>query len=289
MRNIFPKFIFKELKKNKKIFILLGDIGVFGFRNVFEKYGKNILNLGVLEQSMISFAAGLALKGKIVFAHTIAPFLVNRALEQIKIDACYQNLNINIVSTGASLDYSALGSTHHCPDDVGVLMQIPNLKIYTPGNADEFLRNLKQYKSDSPKYFRMSSEVHCYTKKIIHNQSLIKKGSKGLIIVIGPAFRFIEKNLEKINTNIIYLNCIKPLNSNFINKFYKRKIMIIQDFYKYSLTGEIVKIFQEKDIVLKEIGLPKLFFKNYGKTSDHFKKLKLTEQDILKEIRNYFK
>ena len=102
MRNIFPEFIYNELKKNKNIHILLGDIGVHSFRKVFQKYNNNILNIGVLEQSMVSFASGLALEKKIPFIHTIAPFLVNRALEQIKIDACYQNQNINIVTVGSS-------------------------------------------------------------------------------------------------------------------------------------------------------------------------------------------
>ena len=38
MRSAFPKFIEKELKHNKKIFTILGDIGVHGFRNIFKKH-----------------------------------------------------------------------------------------------------------------------------------------------------------------------------------------------------------------------------------------------------------
>ena len=286
MRNVFPSFIFNNIKKNKKIFVLLGDIGVFSFNKVFRFFKKNILNIGVLEQSMISFASGLALNGKIVFVHTIAPFLVNRALEQIKIDACYQDLNINIVTTGASIDYSALGSTHHCPDDIGILLQIPNLKIYVPGNSDEFKTLLGYYKMKGPKYYRISSKEHNYKKKI-KNKILIKRGKQGLIVVIGPALRFIEKNINKINANIIYLNCIKPLDYKFINKFYKKKIIIIQDFYKYSLTGEIISSFNNKPVVIKEIGLPKVFFKNYGNVEEHYNHHKLNSKNILKQISNF--
>ena len=43
MKEIFPEFIFNELKKNKNIKILLGDIGVYGFSQVFKKYKKNII------------------------------------------------------------------------------------------------------------------------------------------------------------------------------------------------------------------------------------------------------
>jgi transketolase len=287
MREIFASFIFNKIKKNKKIFVLLGDIGVFSFSKVFKYFKKNILNIGVLEQSMVSFASGLALNGKIVFVHTIAPFLVNRALEQIKIDACYQNLNINIVTTGASLDYSALGSTHHCPDDIGILLQIPNIRIYVPGNKVEFKILLENYKLKCPKYFRISSKEHNY-KKNIKNKILIKTGKRGLVIVIGPALRFIENHLEDIDANIIYLNCIKPLNKRFINKFYKKKIIIIQDFYKFSLTGEIINSFNNKPVIIKEIGLPKIFFKNYGNIDQQYNYYKLNSKNILKQIKKFF-
>ena len=42
MRTAFPKFIFNNIKKDKKIFVLLGDIGVYSFKDTFAKYKKNI-------------------------------------------------------------------------------------------------------------------------------------------------------------------------------------------------------------------------------------------------------
>ena len=55
MREVFPKFIEDYLIKDKKIFVLLGDIGVHSFRNVFNNFEKNILNIGILEQTMVGF------------------------------------------------------------------------------------------------------------------------------------------------------------------------------------------------------------------------------------------
>ena len=119
------------------------------------------------------------------------------------------------------------------------------------------------------------------------NKILIKRGKKGLIIVIGPALRFIESDISKINANIIYLNCIKPLDYNLINKFYKKKIIIIQDFYKYSLTGEIISSFNNKPVMIKEIGLPKVFFRKYGNIEEHYNYYKLNSKNILKQINNF--
>ena len=114
MRKQFAKTTQEILVQDKKTILLLGDIGVFAFRNSFELYPERVYNIGILEQSMVSVAAGLALTGFIPIVHTIAPFTTERCLEQIKDDFGYQGLGGNIVSVGASYDYAALGCTHHC-------------------------------------------------------------------------------------------------------------------------------------------------------------------------------
>ena len=289
MRNIFPEFIYNELKKNKNIHILLGDIGVHSFRKVFQKYNNNILNIGVLEQSMVSFASGLALEKKIPFIHTMAPFLVNRALEQIKIDACYQNQNINIVTVGSSIDYSALGPTHHCCDDIGILNNLPNIKIYTPGNRDEFIQVLKNYKEQKPKYFRISNFSHSKKFKLNKNYKLLKKGKKGLVVVIGAALRFIENYYKEIDANIVYCNIVKPLNKNILRKYYKKKIILIQDFYVESITGSVLKCFSGLPVQIEEIGLPKIFFRKNGSAIENYDFYGLSKNNIKKKIRNFLK
>jgi len=287
MRTVFPKFIFNNIKKDKKIFVLLGDIGVHSFKDTFAKYKKNILNIGILEQSMIGFAAGLAMEKRIPFVHTIAPFIVNRAYEQIKTDLCYQNLNVNLVTVGASIDYAALGSTHHCPEDIGILSKLPNIKIFCPGNQIEAMQLFNYYKLPGPKYFRLSNHAHSLSIKLSKHGTLINKGKSGLIIVIGPALRFIENFYKNLDANILYLNKVKPLNSEILNKYYHKKIILVQDFYNNSITGEIISMFNNKEIRLCEIGLPNKFFLNYGSSLDHYNSLKLTNSQIKKKILNF--
>ena len=118
MRKIFPKTIDELMQKDKRIFCLLGDIGVFSFRDTFKKFKDRILNMSTMEQTMIGFSAGLSKAGYIPVVHSITPFLVLRALEQIKIDLVYNKLSCNIISVGASNDYSKLGTTHHCFEDI---------------------------------------------------------------------------------------------------------------------------------------------------------------------------
>ena len=137
--------------------MLLGDIGIFAFRNLFKKYPKRIYNIGILEQSMISLAAGLSNEGLKPIVHTIAPFMISRALEQLKIDFGYNKLGGNFISIGASYDYASLGCTHHCPEDVNLMYNIPEMQIVVPGTSQEFHKLFNQsYNNNKPTYFRLS-------------------------------------------------------------------------------------------------------------------------------------
>ena len=138
MRAQFVDTVSKLIKNDPKVVLLLGDIGVYSFRDLFKSYPLRTYNIGILEQSTISVAAGLSLTGFFPIVHTIAPFITERALEQIKVDLGYQQLSANLVSVGSSYDYAGLGSTHHCPSDVGILNEVPNLEIIVPGHKNEF-------------------------------------------------------------------------------------------------------------------------------------------------------
>src|SRR5580698_9122617 len=133
MRKQFVDTIADVMKNDEQLVVLLGDIGVHGFRQVFADYPKRIYNIGILESSTVSTASGLAMAGLIPVVHTIAPFLVERSYEQLKVDFGYQEVNGNFVSVGSSYDYAALGCTHHCPGDVAILKQIPGMSIIVPG------------------------------------------------------------------------------------------------------------------------------------------------------------
>ena len=160
MRKIFPEVVYKIMQKNRNVFCLLGDIGVFSFRNVFSKFKDRILNMSTMEQSMIGFGAGLSKAGYIPIIHSITPFLVLRALEQIKIDLVYNKLTCNIVTTGASNDYSKLGTTHHCFEDISVLSNYNNINLFIPSNAAEFEFLLKQnYNNNAVNYYRISENT----------------------------------------------------------------------------------------------------------------------------------
>ncbi|PIY89129.1 MAG: hypothetical protein COY73_01920, partial [Candidatus Nealsonbacteria bacterium CG_4_10_14_0_8_um_filter_37_14] len=97
MRTAFINTLTKLAQKDKRIYLLTGDLGFSVFENFMKKFPNRFLNCGVAEQNMMGVAAGLALSGKKPYVYSIIPFVTVRCLEQIRNDICYQNLDVKIV------------------------------------------------------------------------------------------------------------------------------------------------------------------------------------------------
>jgi transketolase len=79
-------------KENQSLVVMVGDIGHGILKPFAEACQGRYYNVGILEPTMVSMAAGLAASGLCPVIHTIAPFLIERSFEQIKLDFCYHKL-----------------------------------------------------------------------------------------------------------------------------------------------------------------------------------------------------
>ncbi len=282
MRKIFPKTINELMQKDKRIFCLLGDIGVFSFRDIFKKFKNRILNMSTMEQTMIGFSAGLSKAGYIPIVHSITPFLVLRALEQIKIDLVYNKLSCNIVSVGASNDYSKLGTTHHCFEDISTLSNYSDINLFLPSSAQELKYLLKKnYNNNGINYFRISENID---KKTIKRNGYLKfdKSTK-LVIIVGNAIS--EKSLINKKNDIYYINSLtKNMNFNFIKRY--KNIIIIEPYFGNILERKIrKKNFLKKKILT--IGYNETIVHKYGNKEKQDTYLKFNEKNILKKINEF--
>jgi len=156
IRKEFFKILYELAKKDKDIIFLTGDLGYSFFEYFQNKFPKQFINCGVIEQSMVGIAAGLALSGKKPYCYSTAPFLLYRALEQIRSDVCYQNLNVKFVGVSIS---GFVGFSHNLGGKENVedlLKNLPNIKRYYP-KAEKELKSalLKMYKSKNPAYISL--------------------------------------------------------------------------------------------------------------------------------------
>jgi transketolase len=286
MRKQFVNTIENLMPENDNLSLLLGDIGIFGFRNCFEKYPNRTFNIGILEQSTISLSAGLSNVGLIPVVHTIAPFLVERGLEQLKVDFGYQSLNGNFVTIGYSYDYAGLGATHHCPGDVQQLLTIPNMEIVLPGTSKEFDSLFKQsYNDGKPTYFRLSEYENTISNDIIFGKgNLIKKGKDATIICVGNLLDNVLSATIDMDVTILYYTTINPFDSDLLLENFNENIILIEPYYEGGLNYKINKALSNKKYRLNNIGVPHNFLTNYGSKLEHDKNLNLDSEGIRKKL-----
>ena len=222
MRKNFSIHLKKIISEKENIFVLLGDISVGLFLDGAERLYKNVLNLGLVEQSMISYAAGLARSGIIPFVHTISPFIIERAYEQIKLDLSYNHCKCILVSANGPFDYSKLGPTHHCPSDVPLLSLLENIEIYLPGRVEDVKTCIDlSLLSSSSSYIRLNG--HPINNENITSGTLIRNGNKNknLNIYIGEAINLLNsKNLKFESSDHLYIFSYNhiPKNLSFYEK-----------------------------------------------------------------------
>lgn len=291
MRIQFNKTVQRLFRKNKKLFIILGDIGVYGFKDLLKE--KRAINIGILEQATISFAAGLAKIGFIPVVHTIATFMVDRAFEQLKLDFGYNQLNGNFVSVGASYDYAALGCSHHCPEDINLLKNIPNMQIIVPGNSAEFDKLFSQsYKKKKPKYYRISSEENHLKFNVKFGKGIVlNQGRKVTVVAVGPVLNIVFDVCKKLNVNLVYYTTIRPFDYNVLKKLKNKneKILIIEPFYKGSIVNEIIDCYKNKKIQIDSISIPYKFLTNYGSKKEHDQKLGFNKKNFEIKLKKLIK
>lgn len=290
MRSQFVKTVERLMDSNDRIVLLLGDIGVHAFRNCFSKFPTRTYNLGICEQSIIGMAAGLATKGFIPIVHSIAPFIVERCFEQIKLDCGYQMLPVKIVSVGASYDYSSLGCTHHCPGDVALLKTIPEMEIYVPGSGFEFDELFTAaITNPNPCYFRLSEQAHGRNLNgSALNPTTVRFGKTGSVICFGPMLSSAMEATEGMDVSLIY----SPIASPFRNLILPvlqipLQIVTIEPFYSGTMAFDVQQIHPGIAKRVLSIGVPKTFIRSYGTLNQLDDICEITPEHIRRRISEF--
>ena len=138
MRNTFANTFYEIAKTDPRLFLVVADISPVASAAAFQaEFPERFINVGVAEQVMVGVSAGLALRGCIPFAYTIATFTIYRPFEMVRVDCCYQNLPVKLVGIGGGVTYSTLGGTHHTQEDIAVMSALPNMTIIAPCDPAE--------------------------------------------------------------------------------------------------------------------------------------------------------
>lgn len=226
LREEFADTMLEVGPRDSRLVVMVGDIS----HGILQPYAKacpgRYYNIGICEPTIVNMAAGLNKVGLIPVVHTIAPFITERAYEQIKLDFGYQNLSLNLISVGGAFDYAQLGCSHHCYTDVSLLSHFKRGVVVLPGSPAEFNKLFKEiYSNGLINYYRLPEQPHgveLAPSDIEFGRGLrIREGRDATIVVIGTQLRTALQAAdglaaEGISTEILYYHTLKPFDQDLL-------------------------------------------------------------------------
>lgn len=137
MRGWFAYELYEHMAKDKRIWLLVGDLGYKAFDYIRRDFPDRFINCGAAEQSMIDIAIGLALNGKIPFVYSITTFLLYRPFEAIRNYVNHEKIPVKLIGAGRDKEYIDDGFSHWAEEDKDVLNIFKNIQARWPEEKEE--------------------------------------------------------------------------------------------------------------------------------------------------------
>ena len=265
------------------------DIGMWAIRDVLRDFPDRCTNVGIYEDGMFSIAAGMARRGLVPTLFGIQPYLIERTLEQIKMDLAYQKLGVNVVGTGAAVDYPKYGYSHYCAEDVQIIKSIPGCEFVAPGTARQFIQLFDQsYRDGHPTFFRVSDHPNAeYDVDVVFGKAnVIQTGSKATVIAVSVMLDEVMKVCGGRDVTVLYYTTLEPFDTQTLaENCPSGKILVVEPEYEGSLLYDIHKALPGRPLRIEQVAFPREIFRNYGTYQEKMEYYGLTAEKIDEKLK----
>ncbi len=241
--------------KDDKLVVVTADVGGSTRAMKFkQKMPCRYYNVGIAEQDMINFAAGLSAVGLKPVVMAFAMFLM-RAWEMIRNTVSRMNLNLKIIATHAGFSDSDDGSSHQALEDIALMRVLPNMSVVVPADSADVKRSLPIIIEDvkGPVYFRIGRDyAPDVTNELDYKFSLgksyvIEDGEDLTIIGVGITLWdavIAAKELKKvgIRASVINLFSVKPLDKELLLHYAQKtgRFIVVEEHSVYGGAGSAI-------------------------------------------------
>lgn len=303
MRKEIFNEIYKLSLRDDRVVLISTDTGKKDFIDFYKHNKKSLFVEGVFEQATIGFASGLAMCGLVPFISNIASFLTRRSYEQIYLNAGYHNLPIRLIGSGGGGVYAPLGNTHLSYDDISLMANIPNMRIFTPCDASEVRKIINKTKFiNSPIYIRLGkgNETNIYRDKsnIQKYGTVLFEGGYDLLILSYGVMTHeainIKSNMKNLGVSVLHFNQLKPINYKYILnilKKYKNFIILEEQIYNSGLFKILFSnnlLFKYTSKLINIYGFPDKYISGYGSQSFLMSKYKIDSKSVIKSLNKFY-
>jgi 1-deoxy-D-xylulose-5-phosphate synthase len=247
-QDVFGHTIVELAKQNPKIVGVTPAMPSGSSLNIMmDAMPGRAFDVGIAEQHAVTFSAGMATRGEVVFCNIYSTFM-QRAYDQVIHDVCIQELPVIFCLDRAGL-VGADGPTHHGVYDIAYMRCIPNMVVASPLNEQE-LRNmmytaqLESFQSGTqaftiryPRGAGVMSQWETLFEEIkIGTGKKIRAGKDLAILSFGPLGNYANTacdNLEKegISVALYDMRFAKPLDQALLHEVFANfeRIVTLED------------------------------------------------------------
>jgi transketolase len=290
--------------ENKRIVVLEADLGKSTMSSLFQQaYPERYFEMGIAEQNMTSFAAGLSLAGKIAFTNSFAVFAAGRSYDQLRQSISTAKLNVKINGSSAGLSDFGDGASHQAVEDIAIMRAIPNMTVLVPMDAIEtkkIVRAAAQH--EGPVYIRISrSDIEdLYPVDMefkIGKPFMLRDGKDITVFACGimvskalTAAQILEK--EGISLRVVNVSSLKPLDELAVKELaHGVKGIITAEEHSVigGLTSAITYILRGNGTPIEPIAIMDIFGQSGHSHEELLELYELTEKDIIEKVKKLLK
>ena len=293
MRERFINVTGELLDERPELAVVLADISFSYFvdAGVPERHPGRVLNVGIREQLLIGFAAGLAMEGFRPIVHSYAPFLVERPFEQIKLDLGHQGLGAVLVSIGASYDSAASGRTHHAPEDVAIMSTLPGWRVHVPGHPDEVEALVRSTASGTGlDYIRLGTSVNPEAIAYSSGLTVVRRGSERAVTVVavGPSLAPVLEATTELDATVLYASTIRPFDAETLRRVLASPaVVLVEPYLAGTSAGVVSAALKEVPHRVLALGVCSSEHRHYGSRSEHDEANGLDAASIRRSITDF--
>ncbi len=209
---------------NSDIVVVSGDLEDATRAEYFKKeFPQRFFNLGITEQDVVGTAAGLSTQGYVAFATSFAVFLTNRAYDMIRLDVCYNNMDVKVVCSHGGVTVGEDGASAQCLEDFAIMRVLPNMRVICPMDYIEAKKATRAIvKEFGPFYMRTSrAPLAVITKEedafVIGKANVMRKGKDATVIACGSMVAEALSAAQMLKTQgidikVVNMHTIKPID-----------------------------------------------------------------------------
>ncbi len=237
-----------------------------------QKFPERFFNVGVMEPTMMTIAAGLALGGRTVFASTFAVFAAGQAYNAVRQSICYNHANVKIVATHGGLLVGGDGGTHQMVEDLGLMRGLPGMIVVAPADAPSTRAAVRAVaERKGPAYVRLTREnlpVVTDGTFRLGVAAELRAGSDLTIVAVGALVARALEVAESlaavgVSVRVLDLASVKPLDAPALLRAARETgaILVLEEHSVETGVGALVAATTAENypVPVRRVGVPDLF------------------------------